>query len=167
MTMTEQQIPNRGAKLTIRDVAIAAGVSTGTVSRVLNAHATVHPDIRRKVQRAIDELGYAPNAVAQSMRNRSTHTIGCILREINIPQLAGFVKAAHDVLDEVGFSLLISNSESRESASANCSAGCRGVRPTGDDGPYTPIAGEFEAFLRELHIPIVLIDRDEVEWADT
>lgn len=82
----------RGSKLTIRDVAVAAGVSTGTVSRVLNANATVQPDIRRKVQRAIDDLGYTPNAVARSMRIGSTHTIGCMLREINIPQLAGFVR---------------------------------------------------------------------------
>ena len=102
------------------------------MSRVLNAKATVHPDIRRKVQRAIDDLGYTPNAVAQSMRIRSTHTIGCILREINIPQLAGFVKAAHDVLDEVGFSLLISSPtrKAARSASGSCSAGCPGGRPT-------------------------------------
>ncbi|WP_225712390.1 LacI family DNA-binding transcriptional regulator [Bradyrhizobium semiaridum] len=153
--------------MTIRDVASAAGVSTGTVSRVLNANATVHPDIRRKVQRAIDDLGYTPNAVAQSMRIRSTHTIGCILREINIPQLAGFVKAAHDVLDEVGFSLLISNSEGRKERERELLS--RLSRRQADGvmmGPYTPIAGEFEAFLRDLDIPIVLIDRDQPDWTD-
>jgi LacI family transcriptional regulator len=156
-----------GSKLTIRDVATAAGVSTGTVSRVLNANATVRPDIRRKVQRAIDELGFAPNAVARSMRIRSTHTIGCILREINIPQLAGFVRAAHDVLDEVGFSLVISNSEGRKGRERELLS--RLSRRQADGvmiGPYTPIAGEFEAFLRDLDIPIVLIDRDQPAWAD-
>jgi LacI family transcriptional regulator len=156
-----------GSKLTIREVATAAGVSTGTVSRVLNANATVHPDIRRKVQRAIDDLGYSPNAVARSMRIRSTHTIGCILREINIPQLAGFVKAAHDVLDEVGFSLVISNSEGRKDRERELLS--RLSRRQADGvmmGPYTPIAGEFEAFLRDLDIPIVLIDRDQPAWAD-
>src|SRR5918997_3886130 len=100
---------NRAARMTIRDVARVAGVSVGTVSRVLNAHATVHPDTRRAVEKAITDLDYAPNAVAQSMRIRSTHTIGCVIREINISQLAGFVRAAHDALDEEGFSLLISN----------------------------------------------------------
>ncbi len=167
MVMAEQQAAGRGSKLTIRDVATAAGVSTGTVSRVLNAKATVHPDIRRKVQRAIDDLGYTPNAVAQSMRIRSTHTIGCILREINIPQLAGFVKAAHDVLDEVGFSLLISNSEGRKERERELLS--RLSRRQADGvmmGPYTPIEGEFEAFLRDLDIPIVLIDRDQPDWAD-
>ncbi len=156
-----------GSKLTIRDVATAAGVSTGTVSRVLNANATVRPDIRRKVQRAIDELGFAPNAVARSMRIRSTHTIGCILREINIPQLAGFVRAAHDALDEVGFSLVISNSEGRKERERELLS--RLSRRQADGvmiGPYTPIAGEFETFLRDLDIPIVLIDRDQPAWAD-
>lgn len=164
---TDRQMASRGSKLTIREVATAAGVSTGTVSRVLNANATVHPDIRRKVQRAIDDLGYAPNAVAQSMRIRSTHTIGCILREINIPQLAGFVRAAHDVLDEVGFSLLISNSEGRMERERELLG--RLSRRQADGvmiGPYTQIAGEFESFLRGLDIPIVLIDRDQPAWAD-
>lgn len=157
----------RANRLTIRDVATLAGVSTGTVSRVLNANATVRPDIRRRVQRAIDELGFAPNAVARSMRMRSTHTIGCVLREINIPQLAGFVKAAHDVLDAEGFSLLISNSEGRRERERELLN--RLSRRQADGvmiGPYTPIDDEFEAYLRELDVPIVIIDRDRPAWAD-
>lgn len=165
--MADRQMVSRANKLTIRDVATAAGVSTGTVSRVLNANATVHPDVRRKVQRAIDELGYAPNAVARSMRIRSTHTIGCILREINIPQLAGFVKAAHDVLDEQGFSLVISNSEGREERERELLSRLSSRQADGVMmGPYTPIEAEFETFLRALDIPFVLIDRDPPEWAD-
>lgn len=158
---------NRPAKMTIRDVARVAGVSIGTVSRVLNAHATVRPEIRRTVQEAIVDLGYSPNAVAQSMRIRSTHTIGCILREINISQLAGFVRAAHDVLDEAGFSLLISNSEGRREREFELLSRLARRRTDGVMiGPYTPIAGEFEAFLYGLDIPIVVIDRDQPGWAD-
>lgn len=156
------------AKPTIRDVAAAAGVAVGTVSRVLNAHASVKPDIKRRVQRAIEELGYSPNAVAQSMRIGSTFTIGCVLREINIPQLAGFVRAAHDVLDEAGFSLLISNSEGRTEREVELLS--RLARRQADGvmiGPYSPIRGEFEKFLRRLGVPIVLVDRDPVDWIDT
>ena len=71
-----------GPKPTIRDVARSAGVSVGTVSRVLNAHSKVQQDLREKVQKAIADLGYSPNAVAQSMRSRATHTVGCVIREI-------------------------------------------------------------------------------------
>jgi LacI family transcriptional regulator len=156
-----------GAKPTIREVAVVAGVSVGTVSRVLSAHTTVQIDIRRKVQRAIDQLGFSPNAVAQSMRIGSTHTIGCVIREINISQLAAFVRAAHDVFDEAGFSLLISNSEGRPERERELLS--RLARRQTDGvmiGPYTPIAGEFAEFLRELDIPIVLVDRDQPAWAD-
>jgi LacI family transcriptional regulator len=155
------------AKPTIRHVAVAAGVSVGTVSRVLNANTTVQAEVRRKVQRAIDKLGYSPNAVAQSMRIGSTRTIGCVIREINISQLAGFVRAAHDVLDEAGFSLVISNSEGRQERERELLS--RLARRQADGvmiGPYTPIEGEFETFLRSLDIPIVLVDRDQQLWAD-
>ena len=158
---------DRATKITIRDVALAAGVSVGTVSRVLNANATVQSDVRRKVQRVIDDLGYSPNAVAQSMRRGLTHTIGCIIREINIPQLASFVRAAHNVLDEAGFSLLISNSEGRYERERELLS--RLARRQADGimiGPYTPIIGEFDIFLRSLGIPIVVVDRDQPAWAD-
>lgn len=153
--------------LTIRDVAKAAGVSIGTVSRVLNGKASVRPDIQAKVRKTIDELGYRPNAVAQSMRRRSTHMVGCIIREINIPPLAAFVRAAHDVLDKAGFSFLISNSEGRfererELLNRLCSQQTDGIM----FGPYAPMDPAFEKFLQGLETPIVLVDRDEPAWAD-
>lgn len=157
----------RSSKPTIREVAAAAGVAVGTVSRVLNGYSSVKPEIRMRVQRSIDALGYAPNAIAQSMRIGSTFTIGCVLRDINIPQLAGFVHAAHEALDEAGFSLLISNSAGKEERERELLG--RLARRQADGviiGPYTPITGDFEQFLKNLGIPIVLVDRDPVAWAD-
>ncbi len=159
-------LKNKG-KITIRHVAEAAGVSVGTVSRVLNVRANVNPEIRRAVEKAIRDLDYKPNAVAQSMRSRSTHTIGCLLREISISTLAGFIRSAHDVLDQAGFSLLISNSEGRKEREIELLT--RLARRQTDGimiGPYTPIAGDFEDFLKRLNIPIVVIDRDKPDWAD-
>jgi LacI family transcriptional regulator len=156
-----------GESITIRDVARVAGVSVGTVSRVLNDKATVQPDMRARVQKAIADLGYEPNAVAQSMRRRLTHTVGCVIREINIPALAAFVRAAHDVLDEAGFSLLLSNSEARRDRERELLT--RLSRRQADGilmGPYSPIDRDFEAFLRKLGLPLVLVDRDLPVWAD-
>ncbi len=156
-----------GKRLTIVDVARAAGVSVGTVSRVLNGSANVRAALREKVQSAIKELGYAPNAVARSMRIQSTHTIGCVIREINLSALAAFVRAAHDVLDDAGFSLVLSNSEGRMERERELLARLSGRRADGIMiGPYSPITDEFDAFLHRLHIPIVLIDRDLPSWAD-
>ena len=102
------------ASITIRDVARTAEVSVGTASRVINGKATVGAEVRDRVLKAIETLGYHPDAIAQSMRRGSTHVIGCVIRDINIPSLAAFVHAAHNVLDRAGFSLLVSNSEGRE-----------------------------------------------------
>ncbi|BCJ86281.1 LacI family DNA-binding transcriptional regulator [Effusibacillus dendaii] len=61
-----------------RDVAKMAGVSQATVSRVLNNPESVKPDTRKKVLRAIDELGYQPNLIARSLVTNSTRTIALI-----------------------------------------------------------------------------------------
>ena len=53
---------------TIRDVALAANVAIGTVSRVLNGHKSVSDDVRRRVLKSIKKLKYEPDRVAQSMR---------------------------------------------------------------------------------------------------
>ena len=96
------------ASITIRDVARTAAVSVGTASRVINGKATVGSEVRDRVLKAIETLGYHPDAIAQSMRRGSTHVIGCVIRDINIPSLAAFVHAAaHNVLDRAGFSLLV------------------------------------------------------------
>lgn len=157
----------KGASVTIRHVAEAAGVSVGTVSRVLNDHPNVRPEIRRSVEKAIRELGYSPNAVARSMRIRTTQTIGCMLREISIPALGGFIRAAHDVLDDAGYSLLISNSEGRREREMELLSRLASRQTDGIImGSYTPMTGEFEEFVRGLGIPIVVVDRDTPEWAD-
>ena len=152
---------------TIKDVARVANVSVGTVSRVINDKASVGDEIKQRVKQAIATLGYRPNAMAQSMRRRSTHMVGCVIREINIPALAAFVRAAHDVLDEAGFSLLISNSEGRVDRERELLNRLSGQQIDGVIyGPYTPISPEFETFLKGLDMPLVLMDRDEPAWAD-
>ena len=68
----------RKAKITIKDVANAAGVSTQTVSRVLNNRPDVSPETREMVQKVIRELGYAPNIIARSLSSGRTNTIGVV-----------------------------------------------------------------------------------------
>jgi len=156
-----------GGSVTIRDVAHMAGVSVGSVSRVLNKKSTVNLAIRRKVEHAINELGYRPNAVAQNMRRRLTHTVSCIIREINIPALASFVSAAHDVLDDAGFSLLLSNSDGRQERERELLS--RLSRRQADGilaALYSPLNDDFDDFLKKLGVPLVLFDRYKPEWAD-
>jgi LacI family transcriptional regulator len=153
--------------VTIRDVARAAEVSLGTASRVINGKATVSTEVRGRVLRAIETLGYRPDAIAQSMRRGSTHVIGCVIRDINIPSLAAFVHAAHNVLDRAGFSLLLSNSEGREDRERELLVRLSSQRSDGIMiGPYSPMTPTFDKFLRSIGSPIVMVDRDEPAWAD-
>ncbi len=69
---------NPGRRPTIRDVAEAAGVSTQTVSRVLNNHPDVAPDTFRRVQEVIAATGYAPNMLARGLTQGRSHVLGVV-----------------------------------------------------------------------------------------
>ncbi len=98
---------------TIKDVARKAKVSLGTASRVINGNKSVRDEIRTRVEQAITELGYHPDAVAQSMRRGATRTIGIVIRDITVPVLASFVKSAQEVLSDAGYTLIVASSEDR------------------------------------------------------
>lgn len=65
--------------VTIKEVAARAGVSSATVSHVINDTRFVSDTVREQVRQAMADLGYRPNALARSLRRGETHTIGLIL----------------------------------------------------------------------------------------
>ncbi len=67
--------------MTVKDVAARAGVSTATVSRVVNDHPRVGPEVKAAVTIAIDELGYVPNPSARSLMTQRTGSIGVVILE--------------------------------------------------------------------------------------
>lgn len=92
-------------KVTIKEVAKLAGVSASTVSRVISDSSKISEATKKTVREAMEELGYFPNAIARSLVNRSTNTIGIVMPEsvesamLNpfFPQvLRGISAAAHD-----------------------------------------------------------------------
>ena len=68
---------------TVNDVARAAGVSTATVSRALNKPGTVRPELRARVQSAVDRLGYMAHAGARALSLRRSGTVGVIVPTID------------------------------------------------------------------------------------
>ncbi len=68
-------------RVTVKDVAAKAGVSTATVSRVVNGHPRVGPEVRAAVTIAIEELGYVPNPSARSLMTHRTGSIGVVILE--------------------------------------------------------------------------------------
>ena len=75
---------------TIRDVAIIAGVSIATVSRVINGNYPVSDDAQARVLQAMTEVGYRPNALARGLRRQRTQLIGVLTPKINDSHLGTF-----------------------------------------------------------------------------
>ena len=69
------------AKITIRDIAKQSGVSTATVSRVLNNSPKVSPEVRSIILRVIEELGYHPSQAARELKNKSSKTIALVIAD--------------------------------------------------------------------------------------
>jgi DNA-binding LacI/PurR family transcriptional regulator len=95
---------------TIDDVAKLAGVSKATVSRVLNETAPVSEQTRKKIEKAMTELDYAPSLLAQSMRSKKTKTIGIIIPDYANPFYSYFFKVIENKLREYGYMALVCSS---------------------------------------------------------
>ena len=79
-----RQLPADPVRVGVREVARAAGVSTQTVSRVLNEHPNIRPETRDRVLRAIADLGYRVNNAARTLGTRTTRTLGVIASDATL-----------------------------------------------------------------------------------
>jgi LacI family transcriptional regulator len=100
---------------TIKDVARKAGVAPITASRVINQSGYVSDETRRRVEAAIEELGYVPNRVARSLRSKQTHTLALVLTDITNPFWTTVARGVEDVASEAGFSVILCNTDETES----------------------------------------------------
>jgi LacI family transcriptional regulator len=98
---------HRSGRTTIREVASAAGVSTQTVSRVINNRPDVSSETRKRVQKIIDQLGYRPSALARSLISQRSYTLGVVTAGLKYVgpsrTLSGITRAA----EKAGYSLLL------------------------------------------------------------
>ncbi|MDQ2964371.1 MAG: LacI family transcriptional regulator, partial [Chloroflexota bacterium] len=98
---------DRATTATIRDVALRAGVSTATVSRVLAGIGHSRPDTAAAVRAAAGALDYRPSGVARSLRMKRTRTLGLIITDIQNPFFPELVQAADLAARGWGYSILL------------------------------------------------------------
>ena len=94
-------------QVTITQVALEAGVSTQTVSRVINNRPDVSPETRQRVQEIIQRLGYQPNAIARSLIRRRSHTLGVVATGLEYYGPSRTVVGIEQRANELGYSLLL------------------------------------------------------------
>ena len=97
--------------ITISEVAQKAGVSSTTVSHVINNTRFVSEEKRKRVEQVIDEMGYRPNALARSLRSGETCTIGLILPDSANPYFAEVGRSIEIAAFEAGYSVILCNTE--------------------------------------------------------
>ncbi|WP_106814974.1 LacI family DNA-binding transcriptional regulator [Microbacterium timonense] len=97
-----RRAPEEGRRVGVRDVARAAGVSTQTVSRVLNDHPNIRPETRDRVLRAITSLGYRVNNAARTLGTRTTRTLGVIASDATLYGPAVGIAALEAAIRDAG-----------------------------------------------------------------
>lgn len=152
---------------TIVDVARAAGVSTATVSRVLNNHPQVDPRLAATVLQAVKDMGYRPSRVARSLRTRRNRVWALVISDVRTgPFFADVVRGVEDVAYGAGYSLFLCNTDEDGAKEASyielaVAENVAGVILT-PSGPRTDLTP-----LRTFGIPVVLADRTLPVQADS
>lgn len=148
---------DRGEKMvTLKEVAKEAGLTVGTVSRVLNNRGYISDDAREKVYSAMKKLKYHPNEVARSLQGKSTNTIGLIVPHIRHPYFAEMISNIENQAYKKGYQILLCNSQSIEEKEREYIDICTGNRVAG----IILCSGTVSVDMFDgIHVPVITMER--------
>jgi len=148
--------------VSIKDIAGQVGVSTTTVSFVLNGKAKekrISDDLKNRILEVAASLNYRPNQVARGLRTGQTHTLGLIIEDISNPFFANLAKAVEAEADKFGYTVMFCSTENNEQKASHL---LHMLKHRQMDGfIITPTQGMESEVKRlgEEGRPVVLIDR--------
>ena len=140
---------------TMKDVAALAKVGVGTVSRVLNSSGSVKESTRRKVEAAMKELNYIPNAYARGLKMNKTNTVALIIPTIWHPFFSEFAYYVESNLAEHKYKMLLCNSDVSSDKELEY---IQMVQENKVDGIIGITYSDLDNFVSS-HLPFVTIDR--------
>ncbi|RDI34438.1 LacI family DNA-binding transcriptional regulator [Lentzea flaviverrucosa] len=145
-----------GSPVRIRDVAMRAKVSVGTVSNVLNRPEVVTPATRDRVLSAIRELGFIRNDAARQLRSGTPRAIGLIVLDVANPFFTDVARGVEEAASEAGHVVILCNSDGSSQREA------RHVELLGEQRVHgvliTPVDLDVVGRLRERGVSVVLVD---------
>ena len=144
------------ARLKLEDVAARAGVSVTTVSRVLNNRGYLSDDLRRRVNAAIDEIGYRPDAIARSLVGRRSGLVGVIVPTVADPFFGELVSSIERGLAAHGYKALLCDCQENAGREAEYLDLLQANRV---DGVITSTHNRDVAGYDRAELPIVAVDR--------
>ncbi|WP_121660765.1 LacI family DNA-binding transcriptional regulator [Metabacillus litoralis] len=146
--------------ITISDVAKQANVSKSTVSQYLNKrYDYMSEKTKERISQAIEELGYQPNIVARSLKQKSTSTIGVIVANILHAFSTQVIRAIEDICNEQGFHIIVCNADDEPEKEKNY---IEMLTAKQVDGLIIfPTGGNIDLYKRMMkkNVPLVFFDR--------
>lgn len=143
----------------IKDVAQQAGVSSATVSRVLNGDTGVATTSRERVMEAVRVLGYKPNRLARNLRRQQTETIGVVVSEIENPHFTQAVRVIEDAAFKRGYRVLLCNTDETPAKQRAYLETLAAERVRGVILAPADAADPMIGHLLTLDVPVVAFDR--------
>lgn len=125
MSMTDK---NQKKYFGIRDIARIAGVSTATVSRVINSPDTTSPAVKKKVMDVINEYNYVPNQMAKNLFSKSSNSIAIFIYDIENPFFSALIKELNNIAFENKITLLICDTENNVDKEREYLYYCQSIR---------------------------------------
>jgi LacI family transcriptional regulator len=98
-------------RVTIEDVARAAGVSRQTVSRAINDRGEISPQTRARVLRIAEEMDYHPSGIARGLATHRTHTLGLVIPDVANPFFSDVARGAEHVAYAAGYNVFLCNTD--------------------------------------------------------
>jgi DNA-binding LacI/PurR family transcriptional regulator len=150
-------------RVSIKDIAKAAGVSHPTVSRALSDSPLISEETKVRIQRLAQEMGYSPNALARGLVTRQTYSVGMVVTTIADPFVAEVVQGIEATAHDHGYTVILCNSEStpeREIASVEM---LRSKRVDGVIVTASRVGALYLEYLELIGGPIVLINNHNEE----
>lgn len=144
---------------TIYEVSELAGVSLATVSRVMNGSSNVSDKTRKKVEEAMEKLGYRPNAIARSLASSRTNSIGVLVPELKGPFFGHLMAGAEEVLRKANKHVIFTAGHSEEASEKD---GIEFLLSRNCDAIILHVEAVTDEYLQELakgDVPIVLVNR--------
>lgn len=155
-------------RTTIHDVAREAGVSIGTVSRVMNNAGNVEPKMARRVTAAAEALNYRPDMGARSMRSKQTKVVGVLVPDFQNPLASAAVAGIEEELANRGYTIFLANSRYDGAREEQILLDFAQRRV---DGIVAMVANDQDPAtaqrLKALRIPLVLLERETKLALDT
>lgn len=147
---------------TIRDVARRAGVAPITVSRVINNSGYVSDGTRARVEKAIADLKYVPNALAQGLRFNKTNVIALVLSDVTNPFWTTVARGTEDAANEANYSVVLCNTD--EDVAKQDRYVQLLLRRQVDGFLLVPASNTTDTvrFIQNQRVPLVILDRQLV-----